>query len=205
VSGRLPVACRHSSIHSQTDLERQRERADRTVRCASCRRPKDHRSGGCEAVRRARDLLDERHYLPQGRIYAEARPRAFGLPVCRADRPISADAIVMGDALNRHSRGRPLPVWQACQRAPDGQILIMNWQFADSLEDRYFGLLPVTTIVGRANPFWTRVVRGRGQTRDARPADQLRPSRQAAARDRAAPWPRRHCHLPSPTPEQSPA
>jgi type IV secretory pathway protease TraF len=31
----------------------------------------------------------------------------------------------------------------------------MNWQFADSLDGRYFGSLPATSILGRAVPHWT--------------------------------------------------
>jgi type IV secretory pathway protease TraF len=32
----------------------------------------------------------------------------------------------------------------------------MNTVPADSLDGRYFGPLPLTTIVGRADPIWTR-------------------------------------------------
>ena len=31
----------------------------------------------------------------------------------------------------------------------------MNWQSADSLDGRYFGPLPVKSIIGRAVPLWT--------------------------------------------------
>ena len=100
-------------------------------------------------------FLDERHYLPKG---APMLKRILALPgqtVCR-DRAITVDGIAMGDALQRDSRGRPLPVWRGCQRIPDGNVFLMNRQSADSLDGRYFGLLPVTAIVGRADPLWTR-------------------------------------------------
>ena len=32
----------------------------------------------------------------------------------------------------------------------------MNWQSEDSFDGRYFGPLPASTIVGRADPLWTR-------------------------------------------------
>ncbi len=101
-------------------------------------------------------FLDERHYLPKG---APMLKRILVLPgqtICRADRVITVDGIAMGDALDRDSRGRPLPSWQGCQRIPDGDVFLMNRQSADSLDGRYFGLLPVTAIVGRADPLWTR-------------------------------------------------
>jgi type IV secretory pathway protease TraF len=32
----------------------------------------------------------------------------------------------------------------------------MNPQSENSFDGRYFGLLPVTAVVGRADPLWTR-------------------------------------------------
>ena len=101
-------------------------------------------------------FLDERHYLPKG---APMLKRVLALPgqtVCRADRAITVDGIAMGDALERDSRGRPLPSWQGCRRVPDAEVFLMNRRSEDSLDGRYFGLLPVTSIVGRADPLWTR-------------------------------------------------
>jgi type IV secretory pathway protease TraF len=31
----------------------------------------------------------------------------------------------------------------------------MNWQVRDSLDGRYFGLIPTAQIIGRAVPLWT--------------------------------------------------
>jgi len=31
----------------------------------------------------------------------------------------------------------------------------MNWQSENSLDGRYFGPLPASTIVGHADPLWT--------------------------------------------------
>ncbi len=101
-------------------------------------------------------FLDERRYLPKG---APLLKRVLALPgqtVCRADRAITVDGVAMGDALDRDSRGRPLPSWQGCRRVPDGDVFLMNRQSEDSLDGRYFGSLPVTAIVGRADPLWTR-------------------------------------------------
>lgn len=101
-------------------------------------------------------FLADRRYLPEG---VPMLKRVLALPgqtVCRSDRTITVDGIAMGDALDRDSRGRGLPVWQGCQHIPDGQVFLMNWQSEDSLDGRYFGLLPRTAIVGRADPVWTR-------------------------------------------------
>ncbi len=101
-------------------------------------------------------FLGERHYLPKGSPMLKRVLALPGQTVCRADRAITVDRIAMGDALDRDSRGRPLPAWQGCRHIPDGDVFLVNWQSEDSLDGRYFGLLPVTTIVGRADPLWTR-------------------------------------------------
>jgi conjugative transfer signal peptidase TraF len=101
-------------------------------------------------------LFAERLYLPKG---VPLLKRVLALPgqtVCRSERTITVDGIAMGDALDHDSRGRPLPAWQGCQRVRDGDVFLMNWQSEDSLDGRYFGLLPATVIVGRADPLWTR-------------------------------------------------
>jgi conjugative transfer signal peptidase TraF len=101
-------------------------------------------------------FLAERRYLPEG---VPMLKRVLALPgqtVCRSERTITVDGIAMGEALERDSHGRPLPVWQGCRRIADGQVFLMNWQSEDSLDGRYFGPLPRTTIVGRADPLWTQ-------------------------------------------------
>ena len=35
-----------------------------------------------------------------------------------------------------------------------GEVFLMNRQSVASLDGRYFGPLPTTTIVGRADPIW---------------------------------------------------
>jgi conjugative transfer signal peptidase TraF len=101
-------------------------------------------------------FLDERRYLPNGVPMLKRILALPGQTFCRTDRTITVDGIAMGDALDRDSRVRPLPVWQGCRRIPHGEVFLMNWQSEDSLDGRYFGPLPITAIVGRADPFWTR-------------------------------------------------
>lgn len=101
-------------------------------------------------------FLADRRYLPKG---VPMLKRVLALPgqmVCRDQRTITIDGVAMGEALERDTGGRPLPVWHGCQRIPEGQVFLMNWQSEDSLDGRYFGLLSRTTIVGRADPLWTQ-------------------------------------------------
>ena len=51
--------------------------------------------------------------------------------------------------------GRDLPVWQGCRVIGDGEIFLMNWEVGDSLDGRYFGPIPASSVIGRALPLWT--------------------------------------------------
>ena len=42
-----------------------------------------------------------------------------------------------------------------CPRLSDGEVFLMNSQSADSLDGRYFGVLPTATIIGKAVSLWT--------------------------------------------------
>lgn len=82
----------------------------------------------------------------------------LGLPgqrVCRIDRTITVDGIVMGEALERDRMGRDLPVWHGCQIIGDDELFLMNRGISDSLDGRYFGPLPASSVIGRAVPLWT--------------------------------------------------
>ena len=100
-------------------------------------------------------FLADGGYLPRG---VPMLKRVLALPgqtVCRDQLTVTIDNIEMGKARERDSRGRPLPIWQGCRVIAEGEVFLMNWQSADSLDGRYFGALPTTAIVGRAEPLWT--------------------------------------------------
>jgi conjugative transfer signal peptidase TraF len=100
-------------------------------------------------------FLADRSYLPRG---VPLLKRVLALPgqtVCRDQLAITIDKIEMGSARVHDSRGRPLPVWQGCRVIADGEVFLMNWQSADSFDGRYFGALPMSAIIGTAEPLWT--------------------------------------------------
>jgi conjugative transfer signal peptidase TraF len=99
-------------------------------------------------------FLAEGDYLPRG---VPILKHILALPnqtVCRFGSAISVDAVAKGDARERDSPGRALPVWQGCRVVAKGDVFLMN-RSADSFDGRYFGPLPAATIVGRAEPLWT--------------------------------------------------
>lgn len=101
------------------------------------------------------DFMVERGYVGRG---VPLLKRVLGLPgqrVCRTGRTITVDGVEMGEALERNRIGRDLPVWQGCRRVGDGEIFLMNWEVRDSLDGRYFGPVPASSVIGRALPLWT--------------------------------------------------
>jgi type IV secretory pathway protease TraF len=100
-------------------------------------------------------FLGANGYLPIG---VPMLKRVLALPgqtVCRTGLTIFVDGIEMGEALECDGRGRLLPVWQGCRAIARDAIFLMNWQSADSLDGRYFGPIPRSTVIGQALPVWT--------------------------------------------------
>jgi hypothetical protein len=69
---------------------------------------------------------------------------------------ITINAVAVANARESDSRGRPLPSWQGCRIVGEHEVFLLNPQSVDSLDGRYFGVLPVSSIVDRALPLWIR-------------------------------------------------
>ena len=101
------------------------------------------------------NFLADGGYLPRGIPMLKRVLALPGQTVCRDDLTITVDGTRVGEARERDSRGRPLPVWQGCRVVGEDEVFLMNWQSAGSLDGRYFGSLPTAAIVGRAEPLFT--------------------------------------------------
>jgi conjugative transfer signal peptidase TraF len=100
-------------------------------------------------------FLDLNGYLPAGVPMLKRVMAIPGQTVCRSGLTVSVDTIEMGEARERDGRGRPLPKWQGCHVVREGELFVMNWQSISSLDGRYFGFLPASSVIGRALPMWT--------------------------------------------------
>jgi conjugative transfer signal peptidase TraF len=96
-----------------------------------------------------------RGYLPLGVPMLKHIEGLPGQPVCRLGRVITVNGLAVGAALERDRKGRALPDWKGCRIIAAGETFVMNRKVADSLDGRYFGPFPASSIVGRALPLWT--------------------------------------------------
>lgn len=101
------------------------------------------------------DWMVERGYIGRSVPLLKHVAALPGQTVCRTGNAITVDAVPFGDALDRDKRGRDLPVWQGCRRIAADEIFLLNPDVPDSLDGRYFGPLPVHTIIGKATPLYT--------------------------------------------------
>jgi conjugative transfer signal peptidase TraF len=104
-------------------------------------------------------FLAERGYLPLGLPLIKRVQALPGQCVCRSELLISVDGVEAGRALTQDRRGRPLPVWQGCRVITPGEVFLMNRDEQGSFDGRYFGPLPLSAIVGRAESVWTFAAR----------------------------------------------
>jgi conjugative transfer signal peptidase TraF len=100
--------------------------------------------------------LAERGYLPLGVPVLKHVLALAGQSVCRVERTITVDGVVVGDALDRDRQGRGLPDWHGCRTVAHDEAFLMNSRSPFSSDGRYFGPLPASTIVGRAAPLWVK-------------------------------------------------
>jgi conjugative transfer signal peptidase TraF len=100
------------------------------------------------------NLLEEGGYLPRGVPLVKRVLGLAGQTICRADLTVTVDEINVGSARERDRSGRKLPTWQGCHKLTNSEVFLMNGDEPASLDGRYFGPLPVSSIIGRAEPLW---------------------------------------------------
>lgn len=102
-----------------------------------------------------RRLLAERHYLPVGVPLIKRIAAVSGQRICRFRHGVTIDDALVGIARARDRLGRPLPAWFGCRTLRSGELFLMNPAAPDSFDGRYFGVLGMTHVIGRATPVWT--------------------------------------------------
>ncbi|AXE65280.1 conjugal transfer protein [Hyphomonas sp. CACIAM 19H1] len=100
--------------------------------------------------------LAQRGYLGERVPLLKHVAARSGQHVCRIGAVVSVDARPVVFARESDRFGRPLPVWQGCRTLRSGELLMLNPDRPDSMDGRYFGPLPTSTVLGRAIPILTR-------------------------------------------------
>jgi len=98
--------------------------------------------------------LADSGYLPRGVPLIKHVLALPGQTVCCIGLAITVDGTDVGTARERNRRGRPLPAWQGCRVVAAGEVFLMNPDEPASLDGRYFGPIPFSAVVGRAEPLW---------------------------------------------------
>jgi conjugative transfer signal peptidase TraF len=99
-------------------------------------------------------FLAERGYLARG---VPLLKHVAALPpqvVCAEGTAITVDAETVAHRRMADRLGRALPAWHGCRVLGSGQVFLLNPAEPDSLDGRYFGPLPRTSIVARLCSVW---------------------------------------------------
>jgi conjugative transfer signal peptidase TraF len=96
-------------------------------------------------------FMAERGYLGHGAPMLKTVAALAPDKVCRRGVRISVNGAVIARAKKRDSKGRDLPVWRGCHRLLQSEIFLVNSGVADSMDGRYFGVLPRDAVIGKAH------------------------------------------------------
>jgi conjugative transfer signal peptidase TraF len=104
-------------------------------------------------------FLAERGYIAHG---VPLLKHVAALPpqvVCAEGTTITVDGETVAQRRMADRLGRMLPTWHGCNGLKSDEVFLLNAAEPDSLDGRYFGPLPRTSIVARLRPVW---ITGRG-------------------------------------------
>ncbi|WP_249296667.1 S26 family signal peptidase [Acidiphilium multivorum] len=105
--------------------------------------------------RRSTILFAKRDYLPLGVPLLKRVAAVAGQIVCERGGQVSIDGRHVAEALKRDGRGRKLVDWSGCGRLRSGSIFVLIPNVPTSLDGRYFGPTPLSSVIGRVTPIWT--------------------------------------------------
>ena len=98
--------------------------------------------------------LAEGGYLGRGAPLLKRVEAVPGQRVCRIGSRVTVDGRLRAIARDGDRFGRPLPRWSGCVVVGEGQLFLLNSDHQGSLDGRYFGPLPRTSVLGRAVPLF---------------------------------------------------
>lgn len=94
-------------------------------------------------------LAARRGYLPRRAFLIKPVVALAGASVCRHGARIYVGSKLAAVARSVDHAGRPLPSWHGCRTVQSGEVFLLA-HHPDGFDSRYFGALPIRTVVGRA-------------------------------------------------------
>jgi len=99
-------------------------------------------------------VLAEGRHLPRGVPLLKHVGAIPGQSVCRDGTAVSVEGTVQAQAQLRDHAGHLLPTWSGCLKLAESEVFLLNPAEPTSLDGRYFGPLPASSVIGRAVPLW---------------------------------------------------
>ncbi|KAF0864023.1 S26 family signal peptidase [Pseudomonas sp. LD120] len=98
-------------------------------------------------------LAAQRGYLPANVPLLKTVAATAPQRVCALGSQVLIDGIVVARRMRWDRQGRAQPTWQACRRLVGDELFLLSSNPA-SFDSRYFGLVSVDAVIGRAQPLW---------------------------------------------------
>ena len=100
-------------------------------------------------------FMAERHYLPLRVPMLKRVAAGPGATVCRFGGNVTIGGRFAAAAHDADRYGRPLPVWRGCRVVGAQELFLLN-SAPGSFDGRYYGPIPASGLLGRAQPLLTR-------------------------------------------------
>ncbi|MDH4582801.1 S26 family signal peptidase [Pseudomonas sp. BN415] len=98
-------------------------------------------------------LAVRRGYLPANVPLLKSVAARAPQQVCVQGNQVLIDGALVARQLRKDRQGRTLPAWQECRRLTGDELFLLSTNL-ESFDSRYFGPVPASTVIGRAQPLW---------------------------------------------------
>lgn len=102
-----------------------------------------------------RGLAGMRRYLPEKVPLIKRVAGLVGDRICACDATIFVNGRALATRREADRIGRPLPRWDGCRTLDADAVFLLMPDAPDSFDGRYFGAIPLTSIIERLAPLWT--------------------------------------------------
>ncbi|WAG81007.1 S26 family signal peptidase [Metapseudomonas furukawaii] len=98
-------------------------------------------------------LAARRGYLPANMPLLKTVAARAPQQVCVQGNQVRINGALVARQLRKDRQGRALPTWQECRRLAGDELFLLSTN-PESFDSRYFGPVPASTVIGRAQPLW---------------------------------------------------